>query len=290
MAKRGTGPSYGISMPPKSPNVGLNDGARMPQLGLGLWQAPDEDAAQIVGAAVDAGYRLFDTAAAYRNERGVGEGLASAGVERDKLFITTKLWNDNQGYDAALVAFDKSLMRLRLEAVDLYLVHWPAPKRDLYVETWRALIRLKEEGRARSIGVSNFEPEHLQRLMDETGVAPAVNQIEVHPRFQQRRLREFHARFDIRTQSWSPLGTGTLLDDSTVGAIAKKHSVTPAQTIIRWHIENDLIVIPKSTTPARIRENTDVFDLRLDEDDMARLAQLDTPDGRIGPDPMTAPF
>jgi 2,5-diketo-D-gluconate reductase A len=268
------------------PTVTLNDGRAMPQLGLGVWQTPPEEAAQVVRTAIEAGYRHVDTAAAYRNERGVGEGLRGA----EGVFVTTKLWNDNQGYDATLTAFDKSLGRLGLDAVDLYLIHWPSPYRGLYVDSWKAIVRLKEEGRARSIGVSNFKEEHLERIIGETGVTPAVNQVELHPTFQQRALREFHQAHGILTESWSPLGQGRELGDATVAAIAAKHGRTPAQVIIRWHLQSGLIVIPKSVTPSRIRENIAVFDFALDEGDMAALAALDRADGRIGADPATATF
>lgn len=274
----------------KQPDVTLNDGARMPQLGLGVWRTPKDTAAEVVKVAIEAGYRSIDTAAAYANERGVGEGIASADAGGKPVYLTTKLWNDNQGYDAALEAFDKSLGRLGVEAVDLYLIHWPAPKKDKYLDTWRAFVRLKEEGRARSIGVSNFAPQHLERLIGETGVTPAVNQIELHPSFQQRALREFHAKHGIHTESWSPLGQGQQLADPVVGEIAAKHGKTPAQVVIRWHLDNGLIVIPKSVTPSRIRENICVFDFALDAGDLDRLAGLDSAGGRIGPDPMTADF
>lgn len=272
------------------PTVALNDGAQMPQFGLGVWQTPPEQAAEVVKTAIEAGYRAVDTAAVYRNEAGVGEGLKAAGEAAQGVFVTTKLWNENQGYDAALQAFDKSLGRLGLSSIDLYLIHWPSPQRDLYVDSWKALVRLKAEGRARSIGVSNFQPEHLERIIGETGVTPAVNQVELHPRFQQRALREAHQRMGIATESWSPLGQGQLLADPLVTAIAAKHGKSAAQVVIRWHLDNGLIVIPKSVTPSRIRENVDVFDFNLDADDLARLAGLDNAGGRIGPDPMTAAF
>lgn len=277
-------------MPGDPLSITLNDGRPMPQLGLGVWRTPQDDAAIVVKTALDAGYRAVDTAAIYANERGVGEGLKASGVAREDIFLTTKLWNEHQGFDAALTAFDKSLGRLGLEAVDLYLIHWPAPKKGLYVESWRAMVRLKEEGRAKSIGVSNFEPEHLERIIGETGVTPAVNQIELHPSFQQRALRAFHETHGIKTESWSPLGQGQQLSDPTVGRIAAKHGKTPAQVVIRWHLDSGLIVIPKSVTPSRIVENFAVFDFALDAEDMAQLATLDRADGRIGPDPKTAEF
>ena len=267
------------------PSVTLNDGRAMPQLGLGVWQAPADTTAEVVRTAIDAGYRAIDTAAAYRNERGVGDGLRASGVERDAVFITTKLWNDGQGYDSALKAFDASLGRLGLDSVDLYLIHWPAPTQDLYSEAWRALVRLREEGRARSIGVSNFGVPHLERIIGETGVTPAVNQIELHPRWQQAELRGANHRLGIFTTSWSPLGRGQLLSDPVVGEIAAKHGKSPAQAIIRWHLDLGLTVIPKSVTPSRIAQNFDVFDFQLDAEDLAAMAALDDSDGRIGPDP-----
>ncbi|MES2340207.1 MAG: aldo/keto reductase [Pseudomonadota bacterium] len=263
----------------------LNDGRLMPQVGLGVWQSPAETTADTVATALAAGYLAIDTAAAYRNEPGVGEGVKRSGVARDKLFVTTKLWNENQGYDAALAAFDKSLSRLGMDYVDLYLIHWPAPTQNLYLESWKALIRLREEGRAKSIGVSNFAIPHLERIIGETGVTPAANQIELHPRWQQAELRAFHASKGIATTSWSPLGQGRLLDDPVIGQIAAKHGKTPAQVIIRWHVDLGLTVIPKSVTPARIVANFQVFDFALDAEDLKAIAGLQAADGRIGPDP-----
>jgi 2,5-diketo-D-gluconate reductase A len=256
----------------EQPSILLNDGARMPQLGLGVWQTSRDEAAGVVRTAIELGYRSIDTARVYQNERAVGEGLRAAG--RDDVFLTTKLWNDDQGYDPALKAFDASLERLGRESVDLYLIHW------------RALVRLKEEGRARSIGVSNFAPEHLERIIGETGVTPAVNQVELHPAFQQRPLRDAHARLGVATTSWSPLGQGGLVTDATLAHIAAKHGRTPAQVIIRWHLDNGLIVIPKTVRTERLRENLDVFGFTLDAEDLARIGALDRPDGRIGPDPL----
>jgi 2,5-diketo-D-gluconate reductase A len=263
----------------------LNDGRDMPQVGLGVWQSPADTTADTVATALEAGYLAIDTASAYRNEPGVGEGVKRSGVARDKLFITTKLWNENQGYDAALAAFDKSLQRLGMDHVDLYLIHWPAPAQDLYLDSWKALVRLREEGRARSIGVSNFAISHLERLIGETGVTPAANQIELHPRFQQGELRAFHAANGIVTTSWSPLGQGKLLEHPVIAGIAAKHGRTPAQVIIRWHLDLGLTVIPKSVTPARIVSNLDVFGFGLDDADLAAITALDAGDGRIGPDP-----
>ena len=267
------------------PLLTFNDGAALPQLGLGVWQVPDDEAAVIVQAAVDAGYRHVDTAAIYQNEKGVGEGLkrAAAGGE---VALTTKLWNESQGYDRALKAFDKSLQRLGRDSVDLYLIHWPCPTQDLYVESWKALVRLKEEGRTKSIGVSNFTADNLRRIVGETGVTPAVNQIELHPRFQQAALRAVHHELGVVTECWSPLGQGKVLEDPVIGKIAAKHGKTPAQTIIRWHLDSGFLVIPKSANPGRLRQNFDVFDFTLDAEDMAAFATLDSPDGRIGPDPL----
>ncbi|MBE7217439.1 MAG: aldo/keto reductase [Caulobacteraceae bacterium] len=270
---------------PDQPHLDLNDGRSMPQLGLGVWQTAAEETARVVGLALDAGYLAVDTASIYGNEEGVGEALQG----RD-CFLTTKLWNDAQGYDATLRAFEASAKRLKRDSVDLYLIHWPAPRKDLYVDTWKAFIRLREEGRAKSIGVSNFNADHLQRLVDETGVTPAVNQIELHPSFQQRAMRAADDGLGVKTESWSPLGQAKALDDPTLRAIADKHGKTAAQVAIRWHIDSGLIVIPKSSNPDRLRENLDVFDFRLDNDDMARIGALDREDGRIGPDPMSADF
>ncbi len=266
-------------------DIALNDGRSMPRLGLGVWQTPADEAARIMREAVEAGYRAVDTASIYGNEEGVGEGLVGSDA-----FLTTKLWNADQGYEPTLRAFEASAGRLRRESVDLYLIHWPAPKKGLFVDTWKALVRLREEGRARSIGVSNFEPDHIERIVGETGVTPAVNQVELHPRFQQRALREVHDRLGIRTESWSPLGRGKLLDDPALAEIAAKHGKTPAQVVIRWHLDEGLIVIPKTVSPERLRENIDVWDFALDAGDLARIAALDSADGRTGPDPMTATF
>ena len=265
--------------------IQLNDGKRIPQLGIGVWQVSDGEASAVVSEAILAGYRLIDTAAAYNNESGVGQAVNAAEVKRADLFITTKLWNDRHDYDETLKAFDESLKRLQLDYLDLYLIHWPAPKRGAYVSSWKAFKKLRDDGRVKSIGVSNFTQDHLQRLFDETGTVPALNQIELHPQFQQRALREFHSTHGIATESWSPLGQGKLLQNDTILNIAKKHMKTPAQIIIRWHLESGLVVIPKSVSPARIHENIEVFDFRLDAEDLAAIAKLDRPDGRIGPDP-----
>lgn len=268
------------------PLVTLNDGNRIPQLGLGVWQVPDAQAAAVVKEALAAGYRSVDTAAIYDNERGVGQGLATSGVPREDVFVTTKVWNSDQGYGETLRAMAESLDRLKLDYVDLYLIHWPTPARDRYLDTWRALVKLKEEGRARSIGVSNFGIPQLRCVIDATGVVPVVNQVELHPYFQQHDLRRFHAEHGIATESWSPLAQGQVVSDPVIAELARKYGKSPAQVTVRWHLESGLVVIPKSVTPARIRENFDVFDFRLDAEDMAQIGALDGR-GRIGPDPET---
>jgi 2,5-diketo-D-gluconate reductase A len=259
------------------PTLTLNDGSTIPQLGFGCWQIANEKAGCIVEAAISEGYRLIDTASIYGNEEGVGDAIQATSVPRAELFITTKLWNDSHGYDAAFRAFDRSLKRLKLDYVDLYLIHWPVPRLDAYVDTWRALAELKRQNRARSIGVSNFNILHIQRLIAETGILPAVNQIELHPRFQQRDLRAVsHANYGILTECWSPLGRGTLLTDETFLDLARKYGKTPAQIILRWHLDNGFVIIPKSVTPSRIRENFAVFDFNLEADDLERISDLDT--------------
>jgi len=272
------------------PTLSLNDGAQIPQLGFGTWQIPEEQAATVVSAALVAGYRMIDTASIYGNETGVGEGIVLSGVAREKIFVTTKLWNSHQGYGETLRAFNESLRRLRLDYVDLYLIHWPMPQWDRYLESWRALIELRKDGRARSIGVSNFQIPHLRRLLDETGVAPSVNQIELHPYFQQRSLRVFHTLHEIVTESWSPLGQGAVLRNERVLRIAQKHKKTVAQIVLRWHLDSGLVAIPKSINPERIRNNFQIFDFQLDAEDIALLNELDNPKGRIGPDPDIADF
>jgi 2,5-diketo-D-gluconate reductase A len=272
---------------PSAPPIALNDGQAMPQLGLGVWRTPPPDTAEVVRTALEVGYRAIDTAAAYDNEAGVGEGVRASGLPREEVFVTTKLWNTDQGYDEALRAFDRSQARLGLGYVDLYLIHWPSPARGRYIDSWRALVRLQEEGRVRSIGVSNFMIEHLRRIVAETGVVPAVNQIELHPCFQQTDLRAFHAGQGIATESWSPLGKGRLLKHPEIARIAARHGKTPAQAVIRWHLDSGLMVIPKSVHPERIAENFEVFDFRLDEEDMRAIARLDDPNGRIGDDPLS---
>jgi 2,5-diketo-D-gluconate reductase A len=271
-------------------HITLNDGARIPQVGLGVWQTPNNEAAPAVKAALDAGYRHVDTAAVYENEEGVGEGIRQSGLARADIFLTTKLWNTDQGYEQTLKAFDASLKRLGTDYVDLYLIHWPSAHRGLFVDTWKAFVKLKEEGRAKSIGVSNFHPEHIEKIVAETGVVPVINQIELHPDFQQREARDFHDKHKIATQSWSPLGQGKLLGHPVIADIAGKLGRTPAQVIIRWHIDNGLVVIPKSVTPSRIVENFKVFDFKLSAEDLEKLNALDDAGARIGPDPKTATF
>ncbi|GAB7073994.1 MULTISPECIES: aldo/keto reductase [Streptomyces] len=272
--------------PAPVPTVTLNNGVTMPQLGFGVFQVPDEETTAAVATALESGYRSLDTAAVYGNEAGVGRALAGSGIPRDELFVTTKLWNDDQGYDATLTAFDTSLAKLGLDHVDLYLIHWPTPARDRYLDTWRALEKLLADGRTRAIGVSNFQPAHLTRLIDASGIVPAVNQIELHPGLQQSALRALHAEHGIATEAWSPLAQGAQLKSDTVTALAARHGRTPAQIVLRWHLQLGNVVIPKSVTPSRIRENLDVLGFTLTADDMAALATLD--EGlRTGPDPDT---
>ncbi|WRZ01336.1 aldo/keto reductase [Streptomyces sp. NBC_00481] len=259
----------------------------MPQLGFGVWQVPDDEAERAVTTALEAGYRSIDTAAIYGNEEGTGRAIAASGVARKDLFVTTKLWNSDQGYDSALRAFDESLDKLGLEYVDLYLIHWPTPARGTFVDTFKAFEKLYADGRAKAIGVSNFLPEHLNTLIEATNVIPAVNQIELHPHLQQLASREYHAEQGIATEAWSPLGQGKgLLEVPAIIAIAQKHGRTPAQVVLRWHLQLGNVVIPKSVTPSRIKENIEVFDFSLDTEDIAAISALNE-DRRIGPDPAT---
>ncbi len=268
------------------PNVTLNNGIEMPQLGFGVFQVPDDETTAAVTTALQAGYRSIDTAAIYGNERGVGRAIAESGIAREELFVTTKLWNEDQGYDATLAAFDDSLDKLGLDYVDLYLVHWPAPARDLYLDTWRAFEKILGEGRTRAIGVSNFQVSHLERLLENTGVAPVVNQVELHPGLQQEELRAFHERHGIATEAWSPLAQGAVLGDRAVADLAGKYGVSPAQVVLRWHLQIGNIVIPKSVTPERVRQNLDVFGFELTDEDLRSLAASDR-GLRTGPDPDT---
>jgi len=264
------------------PTVALNDGVAIPQLGFGVFQVPPEETQRAVEEALAVGYRHIDTAAAYRNEAGVGAALAASGLQRSDVFVTTKLWNSNQGYDSALAAIEKSLGRLGGDRVDLYLIHWPMPGAGLYLDTWRAFERIRDEGMARSIGVSNFRVEDLETLEREAEVTPSVNQIELHPRLQQAELRAWHAEHGIATEAWSPLAQGEVLKDDTLVTIAAHHDRTVAQVILRWHLQLGNVVIPKSVTPARVRENLDIFDFELTEDDLAAIARLDA-GHRTGP-------
>ncbi|MFJ4067300.1 aldo/keto reductase [Pseudomonas sp. NPDC089996] len=266
--------------------IQLSDAHRIPQVGLGVWQASDEEARAAVCVALEEGYRHVDTASIYGNEKGVGGGIRDAGIARERVFLTTKIWNDAHGYDAATAALDESLKRLKVEYIDLLLIHWPAPSQNNFVDTWLALIDAQRNSKARSIGVSNFNEDHLQRLVDETGVAPVLNQIELHPLMQQEALRKANESMGIATQSWSPLGQGSALSNPVILDIAEKHGRTAAQIIVRWHIEIGLIAIPKSITPSRIRENFNVFDFTLDKSDLAAVAALDSAK-RLGPDPST---
>ncbi|MDQ3579621.1 MAG: aldo/keto reductase [Actinomycetota bacterium] len=266
------------------PDVKLNDGNTIPQLGFGVWQVPDDTVAQAVSTAFAAGYRSIDTAAIYGNESGTGEAIAASGLPRADLYITTKLWNSDQGYDSTLRAFDESLAKLKLDQVDLYLIHWAAPSRDTYLDSWRAFEKIRADGRARSIGVSNFHIPHLNRLLDETDIVPAVNQVELHPNLPQTELRAFHAEHGIATEAWSPLAQGNLIGDPKVVRVGEKYGKSGAQVLLRWHVQLGNIVIPKSVTPDRIRANIDVFDFELDDEDLAVLAGLENGQ-RFGPNP-----
>jgi 2,5-diketo-D-gluconate reductase A len=271
------------------PRVHLNSGHSMPQLGFGVFQVPLDETERAVTTAFEAGYRSIDTAAMYRNEAGVGAAIRAAGLPRDELFVTTKLNNDAHGYDSAFRAFEDSRSKLGLDYVDLYLIHWPLPARDDYVDTWRAMIKLRDDGVIRSIGVSNFVPVYIDRLVAETEVTPAVNQVELHPYFVQGELRDYDTAHKVATEAWSPLAKGgDLLADQRVVGLAEKYGKTPAQVVIRWHIELGNVVIPKSVTPSRIAENFDVWDFELAEEDVEAITALDRGTrGRTGPDPET---
>ena len=267
------------------PVLELNDGKKAPQLGFGVFQIPDPETADAVSAALAAGYRSLDTAAIYKNEAGVRQGIERSGIARGDIFLTTKLWNSEQGFDSTLRAFDASLKLLGTDYVDMYLIHWPTPKHDRYVDTWKAFIRLRDEGRIRSIGVSNFQPDHLDRIVKETGVVPVVNQIELHPDFAQNDVVAANAKLKIITESWSPLGQGSdLLKNDTLVTLGEKYGKTPAQVVLRWHVQLGHMVIPKSVTPERIKANIEIFDFELTADDMKAIAALDA-GKRMGPNP-----
>ena len=266
------------------PTIELNNGVSIPQLGFGVFQVPPPDTKAAVATALETGYRHIDTAKIYGNEEGVGQAIAESGIDREELFITTKLWNSDQGTDSTLKAFDTSIGKLGLDYVDLYLIHWPAPAKDSFVDTWRAFEKLYADGRVRAIGVSNFRPVELRRLLDLGLTVPAINQIELHPQLTQDELRAFHTDHEIATEAWSPLAQGRVFGEQAIVDIAKAHGKTPAQTVIAWHLALGNVVIPKSVTPSRIAENLDVFDIALSDEEIASITALNQ-DSRVGPDP-----
>jgi 2,5-diketo-D-gluconate reductase A len=268
------------------PQISLRDAEKIPQLGFGVFQVPPTETTEVVMRALATGYRHIDTAAAYRNEAAVGQAIRASGLERHEVFVTTKCFNDDHGHEKAKRALAASLERLEMDYVDLYLIHWPVPAHDKYVETWQAFVEMRDEGLIRSIGVSNFEPAHLERVIAQTGETPTINQIELHPYFQQRGLRHEHRQLGIITEAWSPLAQGKVLADPAIVEIAEAHAKTPGQVVIRWHLQLGNVVIPKSVTPERIEENFDVFDFDLSAAEMAAIDDLDAGD-RTGPDPNT---
>jgi 2,5-diketo-D-gluconate reductase A len=270
----------------QTPQLSLRDGEQIPQLGFGVFQVPPRETEEVVAQALATGYRHIDTAAAYRNEGAVGQAIRASGLDRGDVFVTTKCFNDDHGYEQAKRALGASLERLDMSHIDLYLIHWPVPAHDKYVETWKAFIDARAEGLVRSIGVSNFNPAHLERIIRETGETPSINQVELHPYFQQRGLRREHEQLRILTEAWSPLAQGRVLDDPAIVAIAAAHGKTPGQVVIRWHLQLGNIVIPKSVTPARIEENFDVFGFELSAAEMESIDGLDQ-GMRTGPDPET---
>ncbi len=288
----GRGTSTGIpgalGGPNNIPLIELNDGKQMPQLGFGVWQVSNEEVVPAVAAALEAGYRAVDTAQGYDNEEGVGQAIRESGIDRSELFVTSKLRTKLLGHNEAIDGIRQSLDKLKLDYLDLFLIHWPCPALDRYVAAWSGLIEAQKQGLVRSIGVSNFLPEHLERIISETGVVPVINQIETHPEYQQRQMQAVHDKYSIQHESYSPLGTGAVLDNEEIRRIADQHDKSEAQTIIRWHLQKGFVVIPKSTHEERIRENLDVFDFELSEEDMQAIASLDrTPDGKTGGDPAT---
>lgn len=273
---------------PDIPQISLNDGNTIPQLGFGVWQVPDDEAQPAVEAAIRSGYRLIDTAQGYDNEEGVGRAIAASGIARDQLFVTSKLRNGAHDYDAARKAFDESIDKLGLDYLDMFLIHWPVPEQDKYADAWRALVALKNEGRIRSIGVSNFLPSYIDRIVEETGIKPVINQVELHPQYQQRDIRGYHEQHDIKLECYSPLGSGAVLDNDTIAEIAEKHGKSVSQIILRWELDQGLIVIPKSTHEERIAQNIDVFDFELDDEDRRKIDGLDDPEnGKTGSFPET---
>ncbi|TCP57125.1 diketogulonate reductase-like aldo/keto reductase [Tamaricihabitans halophyticus] len=268
-----------------TPTIKLGDAVEIPQLGFGVYKVPPDETEASVRAAIETGYRAIDTATLYQNEREVGAAIRASGVAREDIFVTTKLWNDAHGYDEAIRAFERSESELGLDYLDLFLIHWPVPSTDRYVETWRALLELRRSGRVRAVGVSNFEPEHLRRLVEETGVAPAINQVELHPLFQQRALRDAHDELGVVTEAWAPLARGNVLTDPMLVRLAKKYDKTPSQIVLRWHLDIGNVAIPKSVTPSRIAENFDVFDFALESDDIVEICALDDEHGRTGKHP-----
>jgi len=266
------------------PIITLNNGVEMPQVGFGVFQVPNEETTAAVAAALKAGYRSIDTAAIYGNEEGVGKALAQSGIAREELFITSKIWIEDMGYEQTLEAFEATLQRLVLDYLDLFLIHWPAPEKDLYVETWKALEKLYADKKIRAIGVSNFQPAHLDKLITAGTIVPAVNQVEVHPALQNREVIAANAEHGVVTEAWSPLAQGAMLVDETIEAIANAHEVTAAQVILRWHLQQGRVIIPKSVTESRIIANLDLFGFELTSEELANIDALDR-DGRTGPNP-----
>ena len=270
--------------------IELNDKMKMPTRGFGVWKVSNQEAPQILDLALAAGYRSIDTAAVYGNEEGVGLALKATTIPREEIFLTTKVWNTSHGYDTTLRAMDESLKNLQTSYVDLYLIHWPKPQLDKYIGTWKALVRLRNAGLAKSIGVSNFNIDHLERLINETGIVPAVNQIELHPHFQQKELREFHDKHGIVTIAWSPLARGKFFENSLINNLSIKYKKSPAQIVLRWHLDNQIVAIPKSVTPSRILDNFNILDFQLTIEELEQMSTLDDINGRTGPNPMTAEF